>query len=254
MNNWRIYLVVLGSVAALVGASVASAQDSTEAPLTFPSGNASWTVVAQYRPMPSPSVPQATPTPDRKGVHDSAPSPAPVAAEVTIRKIEVTQTGNLCRSVVTYTNGKTTEVWWIKSPPWMLFERSEHPGIMVLTNPSLMAGFRPDASLFTWVNSKSFIKDMSVQGQICGYYSQILPLEDQPPGIEIPVLHQAWLDSRTGLPVALDTTRALYLFTFNPPPTTPLTLPDRFRAELTRTEDSIPKLQYLGKARSWGSP
>ena len=239
----------------LLALCAARAQEAEEAPFYFPSGYASWTVMCKYHERPHAAVPNATPSRTPKQDAGSAPSPPPAAAEKMIQKIEVTETGDITQSVLTFTDGTRNEAWWLKSPPWMLYDRPDGPGILVSTLPFMMASYKPDASLFTWVNKGSFIKDVSYLSKECGYYEKLLPLEGRPPGEDVPpVLHRVWLETKTGLPVAFDNTAVLYVFTFNQPPKEQIKLPDRFRDELNRMQSSIPKLKYLGQGRSWGNP
>jgi hypothetical protein len=45
----------------------------------------------------------------------------------------------------------------------------------------------------------------------------------------IPVKREAWIDSTTLLPVALNTGDSFCVFTYLPPPTGPLNVPDNFQ-------------------------
>jgi hypothetical protein len=113
--------------------------------------------------------------------------------------------------------------------------------------------------MFSWVNDLAYDSKGSYNGKICMIYKTSMPLENSPPkfitGVDPPSLpHVAWIDEKTALPVALDNGDALYVFTFHPPPQTPLTLPERFQEELTRAQNSVPNPKYLGKPRSWAKP
>jgi len=249
MNNPGSHLIALCLLGFFFGPYPGQAQG---AEVQFPSGNASWTVRVKYHSQSGSPAPTVTPASAPPGTPVSFPTPA---VQVVISKVDVTQTGNLCRSIVTWSDAKVTESWWLKSPPWVLFDRQNPPDIIVMTDARFLSDFRPDASMFSWLDSQSFTDKKSFQGKPCDYYQKVFPPFLHPPGVEpIPVLHEAWVDAKTGLPAAVDNSVALYVFTFNPPPSDPLTLPERFQKELERVQDSIPNPKYLGKPRSWGKP
>jgi hypothetical protein len=217
-----------------------------EAPVQFPTGDASWSVLVQYHSKGTSMSPASAPAPGPPGSPAIA-QPGGRSSSPAVRKIDVTATGNLCRSVATYSDGKTAEIWWLKSPQWVLFDRRDSAGVGVLTNPMMMANLRPDAALFDWVNSRSFIKRSSYRGKDCDQYEAEFPPANHPPGVNPPAVpHHAWVESQTGLPIALDDGVALYLFTFNPPPTVPLTMPPRFSQKLAELQDALIKPVYLG--------
>lgn len=241
MNKGENHFFVPWLAALLLGAYAVQAQVT---PVQFPTGSASWTVTVQFHAQDESS---ARPIAAPPGTPTSRQTAGSGSSLVVIRKIDVTQDGNVCRSVVTYTDGTTSEVWWLKSPPWVLFDRKNPAGVGVLTNPQMMGNFRPDASMFDWVNSNTFINKVSYNAKQCDFHAKDFPpLNHRPGSNPPPVEHEAWVDSQTGLPVALDDSLALYIFTFNPPPPTPLTMPKRFNDELARIQASILKPVLLG--------
>jgi len=233
------------------GFSTAMAQQPA---VQFPTGYAAWTVdVTTHNPAPRPpAAPSASSGPG------NLPTPPPVQHE--LKKMEITQTDNLYRSVLIWSDGQRTEVWSLKSPPWTLMDNPEGSGGIFLTAlPHLLPFPRPDAMMFSWVNDRTYDSNGPYHGKMCMIYRKSMPLENRPPksitGIEpTPMPHMAWIDEKTALPVALDNGESLYVFTFQPPPKTPLTLPARFQEELTRAQNSIPNPKYLGKPRSWAKP
>jgi hypothetical protein len=256
MNNPRrlgILLILIIGIACGVERAVAD-----PALVQFPTGYASWTVDVKthgsVKKVESPAPAPGTPGGPEKMPKGARPAPAD---QRQIQKIEVTQTGNLCRSVITWNTGNKTEAWYLKSPPWAMVDNPDKPGDVFLT--SLVAAlpmYCPDADLFKWVADQWSTGKSSYGDKECQVYQRAVPLENQAPSFltgrpEVVTPHTAWIDEKTALPVALDNGVAVYIFTFNPPPVDPLVLPDRFQQELTRAQESIPNPKYLGKPRSW---
>jgi hypothetical protein len=171
--------------------------------------------------------------------------------------MEITQTDNFCRSILTWSDTKKSEVWWLKSPPWAMLDNLDGSGdkVALTTMPQALPLYRVDATMFAWVSDQTYGGKVSYNGKTCLVYQKLLPPDNSAPAFlskvaPTPLQHTAWIDEKTALPVALDNGNSLFLFTFNPPPTAPLTLPDRFQQKLTNVLNSIPHPKYLGTARS----
>ncbi|MFA7344111.1 MAG: hypothetical protein WC003_07385 [Terrimicrobiaceae bacterium] len=182
----------------------------------FPDGPAAWTV--KVGPLPS---------------SGAASSPTVSANRTDIVKIEVVQDDEKRRSVVTWSNGKSRETWSIPRLNLTLAE-----------DPSGTAFFSQDHSIplgpsdFAWLKPGFLQKATPVDyaGRKCFHYRGAVdimlgtdgaPGPGQNPesdGILRSVKREAWIDSATLLPVALDDGVVLGVFTFQQAPG-PLTFP-----------------------------
>ncbi len=178
----------------------------------FPDGNAAWTVDVTYLKT-SPAVPEKA------------------------NKVRVTQVGNMKRIEIAWSDGKTTERWAVPKLP-VVFESDPRNGSVVpvesgsLRNKLFEFNLAYDQSAFDWINPQVLKKKepVSYRGKKCFHYQgtvrfSIVILNNPEPQS----VRQAWIDSETLLPVAVDTGTALCVFTFEKePPTGPLVCPPKF--------------------------
>lgn len=154
--------------------------------------------------------------------------------------------GTVSRSVLSWSDRKTTEAWWLQKRGWLLFD---HPdgGVMLTANPQMHLLWRPGAEMFSWVGHQTFVKEISYNGKSCRYYRRESPRPSGDPLID----SEAWIASETSLPVALRHGATIYTFTFNPPPASAPVLPERFQKELSRAETAMLPPGAAAKSRSW---
>ena len=174
--------------------------------VTFPTGPAAWTI-------------DVTPSPTN---HDPA-----AARQVHTLKIEVAQDGQKRRTIISYANGTEKERWELPSQNIVLAEDSRgqtfgafagatSEKIQVLTIPFTDASFQ-------WL-APEFLREkdpVEYQGKMCFHYKGSA---------------EAWIDSKTLLPVALDNGTDLGVFTFSKDPPPPLVLPAKFQITFDRFE------------------
>ena len=231
---------------ALVGMKTFGAPEGRNMQVQFPSGPAAWEVsIVTLKPSPTPE--------SANGQTDREPW--------VLKAIEVTRSRGLTRSRFKWANGKSSEIWWTNQPKAMLAEKPDGAAVEF---DSMLVGIGhllPDSDMFGWVREKNFVKEIEHKGKRCLYFEDKVEAVNQVPGHvnrredapqEVSVtLHRAWIDTETGLPVALDDGQNIYSFQFLPPPTTALVLPERFQAEWDRAWQSAPDPKFLGKQRSW---
>ena len=197
--------------------------------ISFPTGPAAWTIE----------------------MSDSPNNKAPSKTGSRITKIEVTQNDQFRHSLITYSNNQTKEFWSIVGTDLFLTEYSN--GVVALnpTNKFFFVPFAP--SSFDWVQPGLLQgKDpIDYQGKQCFHYKGSMgwsPSTGAPGmtaavgGEPMTIIGEAWVDSKTLLPVAFDDGQMLAVFTFLPPPTTPLVAPAKYLDlyEKYKTVNGIP--------------
>ena len=204
----------------------------------FPTGDCGWTVkVAPF------TEDGATP----------APVPPPTKNSfLTPTQIEVTQVDNVKRIRITWINGKTSEEWTLPKFP-VVFKQDPRDGSVFPVQSSNMemqnerASMPYDLAAFDWVRP-DYLKEKTpipYLEKLCFHY--LLPgggtgptaRDFAPGGIGYNAIgnltpqHEAWIDAKTQLPVALHFGTSLYSFTFPAePPTGPLVLPPNIKKEV----------------------
>lgn len=202
--------------------------------VSFPEKDVSWSVDIQ----PFPNEGAVTP-----------PVSSPNSA--VLKKVEVTPSATLVRSILFWSTGQTTEAWWLKTRNWLIFDHPEG-GVIITTNPEMHATWRPGAELFDWVNERSFVKETVLAGQPCSYHRRTLLRPDEGAGGKEPsITDEAWIEAGTMRPVAVRQGRTLYTFRFREAPSPALVLPPRFAEELARAETASVAPARKGKSRSW---
>jgi hypothetical protein len=196
----------------------------------FPAGNAAWTVEIGYR-----NSPAASANPD---------SYAPRKA----LKVEVTQAEGVRRMLIKWSDGKVSERWAIANLP-VVFEQDPRDLKVVvpvqagsLGNQITEFEIPSGASSFAWLKPQLLAneKPMKYRDKDCLHYVGTIAApavsgEKAPP----PVRAEAWIDSKTLLPVALDSELALCVFTFHErPPAVPLVIPPVFKQRIARYKEA----------------
>ena len=192
--------------------------------VTFPTEDASWTVdITNHPSAASASAP---------GTAKNGPPPAYPT------HVAVTQKGKLKRIQITWSDGKKTERWVISGLPVTFNEDPRNGQVRPIQNGSFHEklsnlSFSYDTFAFNWITADSLQgKDpVSYQGKQCFHYlgTAGIAMDDFR---DSQSKREAWIDSKTGLPVALDTGDAISTYTFSDkPPTDPLVPPPAFAKE-----------------------
>jgi len=190
----------------------------------LPTGPASWMIdVSEVAP----------PVPDKKNrtAENSASTNKPSEPlSGPIGQIEVTQDNEKAHYVTKYVHGTTEDSWCF---PKLKIAMLQDPGGTVFFAGPEGINFGPGA--FDWLKP-SFLKEkkpVPYLGKQCWHYSgyeEVFNPYPPPKGSIIRVKHQAWIDSKTLLPVALlnhDTELGVYTFS-DQPPQGALTLPPKY--------------------------
>jgi hypothetical protein len=240
MNNLSLFMnrvVKRISLAALAGVCDLIAGNAAGQLVQFPTGNAAWTVDITYRNAAASATP--TPTPGGETAGDLSRKKA--------TKLQVVQANNLRLIQVTWTAGPKTELWTIPKLPAIF---KEYPNGVVfaldeggIPARTMMSRIPNDVSAFDWISPDCLQeKDpISFEGKLCYHYKGTvnLPSMDTKKSSSS---QEAWIDSKTLLPVALNTDATFCKFTFQDPPAGRLVPPKNFQVEIT---------DY---AESWGYP
>jgi len=191
----------------------------------LPTGDAAWSVAITYAPTPPP---------------DPAKKAPPVLKKA--QKIEVTQVGDVRRVRVTWTDGQSTEEWSVPNLP-VVFKEYPNGSVASIQKGGLEVKFDNfnmpyDISAFSWLTPATLQSQtpVSYQGKQCLHYAGGASLPDvgrQSGGTSTRFKREAWIDSKTLLPVALTTETSLCIFTFQDnPPVGPLDPPPKFKQEI----------------------
>ena len=197
----------------------------------FPTGSASWTVDITYHETTSPKDKSDTYVPRRA------------------RKVEVTQADDLRRTVITWSDGKVSERWTIQGLP-VIFEQDPRDANVVfptqtgsLMNRMTEFDIPSTAAAFSWLKPDLRAKEEPVQyrDKECYHYSgNLMYPAPREGGAPAAVKAEAWIDSKTLLPVALDSEIALCVFTFQErPSTTPLDIPPVFQQRIKSYKEAM---------------
>jgi hypothetical protein len=207
------------------------AQDQPEVPagnpVQFPTGNAQWTIDVTYKA-------SSTPAPTA----GATPKPTP-AASGRIRRIEVTQSDTMERTVTTLDTGKKSESWF-QIPLGVLVSTNTPDGSPVcfsgkdrLRIMALATGFEPTA--FQWLDRDHFVNFVAYKGQKCLHYKKDVQLSKSQRAYVggVSGVFEAWVDQEKRLPIALSNEKMTGIYTFaKDPPTEALTMPQPIADEL----------------------
>ena len=179
----------------------------------FPHGPASWTV-------------DVTPL----------PGGARLAQGTVIQKIEVTQDEHQRRCIVHWSNGSTRETWMLTGLDVVLTEDPNGHAMLADNTYSFAVAFLPGD--FLWLKPE-FLQErdpIDYKGKKCLHYKgpSMHPVFSVRGEGDDPVMCEAWIDSKTLLPVALGDATCVGTFTFLKAPEAPLVLPAKFKSKLDR--------------------
>lgn len=145
------------------------------------------------------------------------------------KRMEIVRQGNVRRDLIKWLDGKTTELWWVTTPPVVLFDDGDNGHVSGM-KAMLMASKRYDETSLDWVNGETFKEVTSFNGHRCRYYKMTIVEEDSSGSVK--KKFQAWIDVKTNRPVAFDNNGVLVTFVFKDDEAEPLVMPDRFVEKL----------------------
>ncbi len=209
----------------LVALALASGWTHASDLVQFPKGPAAWTVAI------SPSA-----------LHPGEPSAKPSPTQ--LLRLNVTQNEKARQIDLSHANGATSQKLLIVATNYILVKHSN--GIVVGYPNSGEFGSAYEVPFqelaFSWIVAKSLFEDRPVLhgGKKCYHYKGTVrnAEADNPDDSEHPRFGkhavEAWIDSETLLPVALDDGVSLATYTFLPPPYPAVTIPTDFQATFNR--------------------
>jgi hypothetical protein len=203
----------------------------------LPSGNSALTVDITYQDADGTSAAAAP-----RG------APRPVKAVITtVNDVRCTQ--------ITWSNGKTTSRWGLRSRRLTVTDSPTNNSIYVISNadPILLDYGRVpyDLSDFAWIAPGTLASPdpIDYREKSCFHYKGV---------VSIPISRklmadekvEAWIDKTSLLPVALQEGNILYAYTFlPPPPPAPLVMPPDFQAALNRVIAASTPPRVIGTYR-----
>lgn len=237
MNKLYVAILAAGVFALGSGASFAQA-------VQFPTGDAAWTVEIKY---PRDANPQSSST---DASHGPSAGNQQQGAVRKATKVDVVQLHKIRVIRITWNSGPATEEWTVPGLPAVFKEDANGEVGEVTPNglemQSEMSDMAYDGNAFAWVTPDLLQSQTPVtfQGKQCLYYAPAAP--SQAPhtdrhSVRAPSSsgQAAWVDSKTMLPVALNTGRVLCIFTFLPTPSGELRPPQKFMDEITYYKTSM---------------
>ncbi|MES2308805.1 MAG: hypothetical protein V4507_08095 [Verrucomicrobiota bacterium] len=151
---------------------------------------------------------------------DTAPASSPLAKSLRIKKIEVSQSGNIRRDQSLWSDGTQTEDWYVDE----IYIYQDPRGWITSLNPKTMSSGtiqRRDASdYFKWLSLDNYKKIVLYEGKKAYQYSE----NDQ----------TAWIDVTTLFPLAYQRGTETCVYRFKGPFPEELVLPKKYKAELDK--------------------
>lgn len=197
-------------VVIVLGLDVASANAPAEIShsVDFPKGDAAWSVKFERI--------------------SSKKTSSRARSNTRIAKTEIVRMGDLRRDTVILSDGTQAEYWWTQEPPFVFQEEANKR--VSIKKPGAMGDQRLDASIFEWVDEKTFVKMESYKGRKCRFYKMEVPLID-----DEKQTFRAWIDEETLRPLAWSNGDIVAVFSFHTSlPSEPLILPAEFQKEIDR--------------------
>ena len=211
--NKRYLAITTLLFGAMACAMTLRAQDLVQ----FPKGRAIWTIDVAQSPVP------------RAG-------PPTVGSPIT--KEEVSQDGQKRRIQATTSDGRTDVVWSIAATNAILMKAAN--GVVFGVPTGVAGGIVYDLpyseSAFSWIKPGMLVeKDpISYAGKSCFHYKGTAHWRVNGFSAPTPYTAEAWIDSKTLAPVALDNGVSLATYTYPPPPYPALTLPPEYQKTFDR--------------------
>jgi len=197
--------------------------------------NADWVVSIQT---PKPQIQEAAPP----------PKPAPGG----ISQVHTVKTGATACVQTTYSDGTTEECWLTRD--MYLAPNSQNTRITLLPLRDAAAVFEKNMSESGTADTspRSFAGFAGMAWLKQEYFDQVVLYGKRPCYHYVfPEKLDAWVDVGTGLPAAYrdQTTGTTYLYSFSPPPTSPMTLPPRYQEVCDQFEKMEQRRRLLEKSR-----
>jgi hypothetical protein len=145
----------------------------------------------------------------------------PEAGAPEIREITFSRTGALCQVRSLWSNGQVSESWLAEG--YALELPPEYPMVLVTPPGARRSRLLPGAGGFPgveWLDLKYFREVVTLEGRRCFHYRQ----EES--------RLEAWVEVKSGLPLAASDDTYRYHYTYLTAPETPLVLPENFSAAL----------------------
>jgi hypothetical protein len=220
MNSMkRVWVGILGGLSFCV----LHAQEPPAHQAKFPKGDAAWEVKVEKT----------------KG---NLPEASPAQGGRQVSAISIVRMGNLRRDTTTWSDGTSTQTWWLAEPPLALLQ-GRNPGNIRALKVSQLGPRRFDESTFEWISAQNYKGEETIEGRKVKVYQLERPLDDG----DVAIL-TAKLDAETGEPVVWSEGAKTVTFKFGQPlPGEPLVLPEDFRKALTRCEAYYAPAERRGK-------
>jgi hypothetical protein len=200
-----------------------NAQDPPSHKVRFPAGDAAWEVKVAKNKRPSPDA-----------------QPAETGRQ--IKSIIMVRKGKFRRDTTLWSDGTSTEMWWLSEPPLALVQGRSSGDIRGL-KISQLGPRRFDESFFDWISAKTYKGEDSFEGKKVKVYQVERTLDDGDVATT-----SAKLDAETNEPVAWSDGAKTVTFKFGlPVPQEPLVLPEAFRNALVRYEAYYAPAERRGK-------
>jgi len=175
----------------------------------------------------------AHPPVDRGEKNPDKQVPAP---ELLLKNVEITQVGKLRKDILTYNDGRSSEIWIAAGAGVVLVVADTHQnGAVYPANFKDLdsTGFRLlrlDAASVTWITDKSLAGTVDFKGKKAQHYQAVqIIMTPYDRTMDLPgksKLFQAWIDQKTLIPLGFDDGDALYELNFgDKPPVGPLIMP-----------------------------
>lgn len=151
------------------------------------------------------------------------------------KKITITTSGNIRRDVIQWSDGKSSELWWMRDKGVALWENNQAENKVLLLRGDLIKPVCPKLLFLTgdsmaWIQEKNR-SDKKEEKAL--HYEATVVLE--PAAGDMPAStarFQAWIDPETLRPLKFDDGDALYVLKFMPYPAGgPLVMPPRIKSE-----------------------
>jgi hypothetical protein len=173
--------------------------------------------------------------------HD-APKPDPAFPErrysPVLQKLVITQVGNIRRDVGSWSNGTSSELWWVIDKAVSVMQGNQ-PG----AEPFMLAGELRDRACpkllhfsedsVSWISEASKTDPKPDKAGLLHYRAEITLKEAEGDAPPEKAVYQAWIDSKTLMPAKFDDGNALYTLKFSSNPSAaPLVMPSKVQAEV----------------------
>lgn len=202
----KLFLTILFSIGcSLVFCTVAAPVEDL---VRFPSGSAAWRI---------------------DFIPESGSASPEVGTPLSIVRVEVAQDGRMSRHLVHFSNKKERVMWSLSGLPQVL---TEDPNGTVFFSGEFPP-FSPPC--FSWIRKEFLQGDGPVRyrDRMCFHYKGEIKIVEPGDKVESTIVQQAWIDSQSLFPVALDMGNRLGVFTFGLPLSPEiLNMPQKFRIPL----------------------